>query len=248
MNPHRPRESDEEPPQARVGDVDDDAAAYADDPQGQLERSRCARVRAKTYPSEIFTAEEVVALVSACPNTPSGLRLRAYIAVLYRTGMEASEGLSLRYRNLDLTVGHETVRVPASRLKRRILALDEFAVAILNDWLVVRRRLPGDHVFCTIRGKTSGNAWAAPETRRELRDLGREVLGKRVNAGAFRTTLTAELIIEQWPLPYIQTQLGVQGIWSFREIFPKLGIGGAPQAEVAEVARTRPAWGPGPSR
>jgi integrase len=199
---------------------------------------------ARAYPSEIFTPEEVLALIGGCRKDRWGLRLRAYIAVLYRTGMEANEGLSLCYEHLDLSPGAEKVQIPASRLKPRVLTLDDMAASILQRWLAVRRPLPGEHVFCTLHGKTLGGPWAASELRRELRKLGNDVLGKRVNAGAFRNTLTAELIIEQWPLPYIQTQLGLQGIWSFRDIFPKLGIESAPQNEVAEIARARPSWGP----
>lgn len=222
------------------------ASKRGEEPKGSdegLEPSKAAIERGRVHPSEIFSANEVVALIDACSLDAWGRRLRAYIAVLYRTGMDASEGLALRYQHLDLTSGQEAVRVPASRLRPRTLALDSFAVVILKQWLELRRPLPGEHVFCTLHGPTLGEAWASSAMRRVLRDLGRDVLGKRVNTAALRNTLTAELIVEQWPLPYIQTQLGLEGIWSFRDIFPRLGIRAAPQAEVAEIARARPPWG-----
>jgi integrase len=198
--------------------------------------------RGKTFVTEIFTPEEVRTLLDGCSENAWGLRLSAYIALLYRTGMEASEGLSLTLSHLDLTPGHETVHVPATRLLPRILALDDMALSFLRPWMEARSTMPGTHIFCVLRGKTAGSMWAECDMRRVFRELGRDALGKRLNAGALRNTLTAELIIEQWPLPYIQTQLGLQGIWSFREIFPKLGIEGAPQHEVAEIARARPPW------
>jgi hypothetical protein len=144
--------------------------------------------------------------------------------------------------DLVLTPGEDAIRVPATRLVPRTLALDEAVVAIIHEWLAVRDKLPGDFVFCVLRGKTAGSRWSDADMRRTVRDHGETVLGKRLNVGALRITLTAELIVEQWPLPYIQTQLGLRTLSSFREIFPKLGITGAPPEEVAEIARARPVW------
>ena len=99
---------------------------------------------------------------------------------------------------------------------------------MLREWLEVRTPLPGTHVFCVLRGKTVGSQWSDTDVRRIMRELGDSVLGRRLNPGSLRYTLIAELIIEQWPLPYIETQLGFQSFYALREIFPKLGIGRAP--------------------
>ncbi len=195
--------------------------------------------KGKTLPPEMFVPDEISRLLDACPTTPWGLRLRAYIVLLYRTG-EASEALALTRAHVDLTEGQGVARVLPTRLTARTLALDETVCGILREWLEVRDSFPGDHVCCVLRGKTAGTARSDVDARRSLRELGVEVLGKRLHPGAFRVTLTAELIVEQWPLPYIQTQLGLQSFYSFKEIFPKLGIRPAPEAEVAEVARARP--------
>ena len=52
--------------------------------------------------------------------------------------------------------------------------------------------------------------------------------------------MAAELIVEQWPLTYMQSQLGLKSVWSFREIFPQLGVTAAPEKDVIEIARSRP--------
>jgi len=119
-----------------------------------------------------------------------------------------------------------------------VLALDGATVEILNEWLDFGQSFPGAHLFCVLRGKTVGGRWSDAQVRWELKELAHVLGGKRLNIGSLRTTLTAELIVEQWPLPYIQTRLGLQGIWSFREILPKLGIAGVPEEEVAVRRRS----------
>ena len=196
---------------------------------------------ARELPPEVFTQEEVRELLNACNDTPFGRRLRALVALLYRTGIEISEALLLRLDDVNLTEGAGAIRVTPTRLLPRTLALEDPLCRLLGDWLVVRSGLPGDHLFCNIRGPGRGQPWAVADVRRQFRDLG-DVIGRRVNAGSFRLTLIAELVTEQWPLSYIQTQLGLQNVWSLRFLFPRLGIEPAPETEVAEIGRARPPW------
>ena len=122
----------------------------------------------------------------------------------------------------------------------RGLALDAYALAHLEPWLAKRRDLPGDGVFCVVDGPTAGRDWDHMQTRFELRRLGKQILQRRVNPTSLRLTLAAEMIDEQWPLSYMQTQLGLGSIQSFKDILPQLGIHAADEADVAEIARFRP--------
>jgi len=205
-------------------------------------RGRSPAGKGKAYPPEIIWPEQVRALLDACPTTTaSGLRLRAFIAMLYRTGMAVSEVLSTRVRDISLHAGRESVRATGSKsLQSRTLALDSYALPHITAWLAVREKFPGGLLFCVVDGPTVGREWNAMQTRFELRRLGDKVLERRVNPGSFRFTFAAELIAEQWPLTYMQTQLGLTSAWSFTKLFPRLGISPANDEDVAEIARFRP--------
>jgi integrase/recombinase XerC len=200
------------------------------------------RNKGKTLPAEIIPAEQVRALVDACPKTtPYGLRLAAFIAVLYRTGMKVSELLKTRLKDVDLRSGHESIRAAGGKnLRRRRLGLDSYALPHLTKWLTAREGLPGDLVFCVVHGPTAGRAWNVMGARHDLRRLAPQVRDGRVHPEAFRLTCAAELIVEQWPLTYMQAQLGLTSAWSFTKLFPRLGIEDADDADVAEIARFRP--------
>ena len=196
--------------------------------------------KGNTYPSRVLSADDVGSLIDACDDTMSGLRLRAFIAVLYRTGMKIAEALKARTDDLELRAGHESIFAAGANVTERRLVLDSYAMSYLGPWLEARRRLPGDTVFCVFDGPTAGRVWDAAHARHEMRLLGKKALGGRANTNSLRLTMAAELIVEQWPLTYIQTQLGLTSVWSFREIFPQLGVVAAPEEDVAEVARSRP--------
>lgn len=197
----------------------------------------------KSYPPTILRREEVRALLDACDGTDQGLRLRVVMAFLYRTGAWMKEALSLRREDLELT--GRTPRAllhGATQLRARSVGLDEELTELLDQWLARRDRWPGELVFCVVTGPTQGLGWDGSQLRAELRRLGQSILQRRVHAQAFRYALAAEMIIEQWPLTFIQAQLGLSSIDGFRDLFVNLGIDPVEDATVAEVARTRPAW------
>ena len=67
------------------------------------------RSKAKRYlPPEVLTNEEVFALMNACGRyTPTGVRNRALIAMLYRTGLRINEALCLFPKDLELGAEQE---------------------------------------------------------------------------------------------------------------------------------------------
>ena len=204
-------------------------------------RGRASPTKGRTFPAEVLSGEDVSALIEACANdTLSGIRLRAFIALLYRTGMKVKEALNARTDGLGLRPGKESILATGANVAERRLALDSYAMSYLVPWLKVRSRLPGHEVFCVFDGPTAGRVWDDSSARLDLRQLGQKVLGREVTPNWLRLTMAAELIVEQWPLTYMQTQLGLSSVWSFRQVFPKLGVVAAPDEDVAEVARTRP--------
>src|ERR1039458_5253155 len=106
-------------------------------------------------PPEVLTEVEAIALIRACSTrAPTGVRNRALIAVLWRSGLRISEALSLELRDLDLEAG--SIRVRHGKGDRsRTVGVDEQTSALLARWLDRRRQLsPGARspVFCTLQG------------------------------------------------------------------------------------------------
>ena len=196
--------------------------------------------RGKKYPPEVLSRDEVLLLLDACPSDKFGLRLRALIAVLYRTGMSVSEALGARIDRLDLRPGREAIRAAGTQLVDRQLALDAFALSYLKPWLKVRQDVPRHAVFCVLEGPTAGREWNEMQFRSQLRPISGDALGRSVKPGWLRFTCAAELIVEQWPLSHIQSQLGMKGGWGLQQMLRKLGVESADAAEVAELARARP--------
>ena len=130
--------------------------------------------------------------------------------LLYRTGMTPGEVLALETSDIDWTPSQESVHVHSGSLRlHRRLALDRAALRLLKPWWDERQALPGTHLFCTLWGRTTGGPWHASSVRTLMREA-RERAGisaERVNPQAFRYSLPAELVIEQWPWTYIQRSL-----------------------------------------
>ena len=112
-------------------------------------------VKGEKYPPEVLQASEVLALMKACSRrAPTGIRDRALIALLWRTGLRISEALDLKPS--DIVPAKGTVRVPKGKGgKSRTVGIDDDALAVVERWLDVRRArgINGKQtVFCTLDG------------------------------------------------------------------------------------------------
>jgi integrase/recombinase XerD len=172
-----------------------------------LSRSN-GRKPTRRYPPEVLTDAEVRALMDACPSTSAtGLRNRALLAVLYRTGLRISEALDLYPKDVDLERG--AIRVLHGKGdKARVVGVDRGALIILNRWLDVRACCghgPHHRIFCT----HSGHRLTAGYVRRWLPILGRRAgIAKRVHAHGLRHTHAAQLREEGVDIGIISKQLG----------------------------------------
>ncbi len=64
--------------------------------------SRSPANKGRRYPPEVLTPEEIQALFDACALKPhTELRNRAFLAILYRTGLRCSEALALEPKDVD---------------------------------------------------------------------------------------------------------------------------------------------------
>lgn len=170
--------------------------------------------RGLTFPPEVLSREEVMALMGACAESPAGIRNRALVVVLYRTGLRITEALALEPKDLDL--GEGAVRVLRGKGGRsRTVGIDPGAVAVLNEWLAIREawivegRSIGAAVFCQRDGRRLESSYIRVLVPRLARRAGIE---KRVHAHGLRHTHAAELRSEGVDIGIISKQLGHRSI------------------------------------
>lgn len=162
----------------------------------------------KKLPAEPLSEAEVRSLIHACsPRAATGIRNRALLAVLYRSGLRISEALSLHPKDLDAS--RCTLRVLHGKGdKARVVALDPGAWAIIQVWMERRKHLGingRSPVFCTLQGESIETAYVRALLPRLARRAGIE---KRVHAHGLRHTHAFELVSEGQPLNVISSQLG----------------------------------------
>ncbi len=188
----------------------------------------------RRLPPEVLTNDEICALMRACGrHAPTGLRNRALIALLYRTGLRINEALSLYPKDLELTDG--SVRVLHGKGGRsRTVGLDPGAAAIIERWLDARSRLGlgGRHpVFCTLRGHPMAAAYVRDMLKRLAAQAG---IDKRVHPHGLRHTHAAQLRAEGVDIAIISRQLGHASITTTARYLDHI----APRA-VIEAMRSR---------
>jgi len=170
--------------------------------------SSSSSARPRRHPPEVLTEPEAIALIKACSTrAPTGIRNRALIAVLWRSGLRISEALQLELRDLDLQAGSLRVRHGKGD-KSRTVGVDEQTSVLLARWLDRRRKLgPGARatVFCTLDGGRVDPSYVRHLLPRLARKAGLE---RRVHAHGLRHTYAAELAREGTPINVIRDALG----------------------------------------
>ena len=171
-------------------------------------RGRVPRNRGRRYPADPPTTEEIIALLRACPDTPTGRRTRALIVVLWRSGLRISEALALEERDLDPDAGSITVRRGKGG-KRRVVGMDPWAWSQISPWLEERLEYPRGALFCVMAGPTAGRHLSASAVRATLRQLASSCgIRRRIAPHQFRHFHAVELVREGVPVHILQRQLG----------------------------------------
>lgn len=168
--------------------------------------------KGKKYPADVLTRDEVLALIDACNCGLSGLRNRAIITTLWRTGVRVGECCGLY--PVDFDMDRNCVRVKGSKTAHsdRVVGIDRQALLVIRDWLDVRadagisRYAPA---FCCISKHEKGNPVKPTYVRQMLKHCAAKAgLEKRVHPHALRHTHAAELATEKVDLRVVQKQLG----------------------------------------
>ncbi len=161
-----------------------------------------------TLPAEILTPGELLAILDECRDTTTGIRDRALITVMYRSGLRVSEALSLEPKDVDLHIGAIQV-LHGKGDRRRTVGIDPGASPFIDYWMRARRdRLappPGVPLFCSQKCRKMSKSMVREMLVRNARRAGIE---KRVHPHGLRHTMAYELLMEGIPIPIIQRQLG----------------------------------------
>jgi site-specific recombinase XerD len=162
----------------------------------------------QTWPIEILTPDEVRQLIRACSaKAPTGIRNRALISLLYRSGLRIGEALALFPKDVDVKEGTVTV-LHGKGDRRRTTGIDPGALAMVEEWLKARERLGISRrrrIFCTLAGQPLDDSYI-----RHLlpRLAAKAAVDKRVHAHGLRHTHASELAKEGVPMNLLQAQLG----------------------------------------
>lgn len=161
----------------------------------------------RKWPAEILTPEEALVLIAGCSRTSSlGLRNRAIIGVLYRSGLRISECLALYPKDIDLERGEITV-LHGKGDKRGVSTLDEGGCRLVVEWLERRAELglTDDYpLFSTLHGTLINPAYVRTLLPRLAKEAG---IRKRVHPHGLRHTHAVELLREGVDIDVIQQQL-----------------------------------------
>jgi integrase/recombinase XerD len=168
--------------------------------------------KGQKYPAEVLTPSEVTSILDLCSTrAPSGIRNRALLTLLYRSGLRISEALALRPVDIDLA--KHTVRVLHGKGdKATTRGFHPSAVDALARWMDVRKARGirrGAPLFCTLPGGPMDDEYV----RQVLHRLGdRAGVEKRVHPHGLRHTFAFELEEAGTPVVTISKLLGHSSI------------------------------------
>jgi integrase/recombinase XerD len=171
--------------------------------------------KGKKYAAEPLTPAEVALLIGQCsPKAATGIRNRAMLTLLYRSGLRISELLSLRPGDVNLT--KHTVRLLDTKSgKPQTRGFHPSADDAVARWLDSRRVLatrngwPNGKLFCTLDGGPVSDDYV----RVLLRRLAAKAdIDKRVHPHGLRHTFAVELEEAGTPVTVISKLLGHSSI------------------------------------
>jgi site-specific recombinase XerD len=147
--------------------------------------------KGRRYPAEVLTPGELAALIARCSaKAPTGIRNRALLILLSRSGLRVSEALALRPGDVNLTA-HAVRVLHGKGGKATTRGFHPSADDALARWLDTRRQLGlRGPLFCTLRGSPLHPQYV----RNLLHRLGyRAGIEKRVHPHGLRHTFADEL-------------------------------------------------------
>jgi integrase/recombinase XerD len=165
--------------------------------------------KGQKYPAEPLTPGEVAAILGECSRrAPTGIRNRALLTLLYRSGLRVSEILALRPADVD-PAKHSIRLLDTKSGMAQTRGFHPSADDALARWLDTRKALGiGNHgrrLFCTLDGGPLSDDYV----RGLLHRLGAKAgVDKRVHPHGLRHTFAVELEAAGTPVTTISKLLG----------------------------------------
>lgn len=188
---------------------------------GQQERpnplpSPLPTLQGSAVSDQLVSVDEARALIlAASGRAPTGIRNRALVAVMYRSGLRPGEALALLPADVDLAAA--TIAVPPRKEGRgRTTGLDAPTRRLIAAWLTRRAQRglgPESRLFCTLAGEPLKAAYVRELLPRLARRAG---IAKRVHPLALRYANAAELAEEGIPAAMIDRHLGIASVGGAR--------------------------------
>jgi len=159
-------------------------------------------------------------------SASTGIRNRALIGLLWRTGLRISESLDVREKDIDLPSG--TVVVQRGKgSKRRTVGIDDGVRELLGTWLERRRALAlpeASPLFCTLRGESIDTSYIRHLLPRLARKAG---IRKRVHAHGLQHRFAVDLVNEGASITTVRDLLGHSSIAVTDTYLRRVGAGEA---------------------
>lgn len=166
----------------------------------------------QTFPPQPLTSAEVGRLLAGCSlRAPTGVRNRALIMLLYRSGLRISEALALKPSNVDLE-RHSARVLHGKGDKATVRPLHPSATVSLARWLDRRAQLglKNGPLFCTLAGGPVSAGYVRDLLKRLATKAG--IVDKRVHPHGLRHTYADELLQAGADVVTISKALGHESI------------------------------------
>jgi hypothetical protein len=171
------------------------------------------------YPAEVLTPDEIQAMIKLCsPRAPTGIRNRALLMLLYRSGLRLAEAVGDRAEGVqgiradDIDWDDHSLRVLHGKGdKATTRFFDVTAEGVLVRWVETRRKLGlrNGPLFCTLDGRPLHPQYVRNLVHRLAAKAGIE---KRAHPHGLRHTFAVELVQAGASLDVISRLLGHENI------------------------------------
>jgi integrase/recombinase XerD len=164
--------------------------------------------KGRKYPAEPLTPDEVRAILGQCSRrAPTGIRNRALLTLLYRSGLRVSEILAARPADVDH--GRHSIRLRETKSGgAQTRGFHPSADDALSRWIDTRAALGISgraRLFCTLTGTPVSEDYVRGMLRRLAAKAG---ITKRVHPHGLRHTFAVELEAAGEPVTVISKLLG----------------------------------------